>query len=42
MAKRGSGPAVQNEKPLDVLKKLYAKGEVNAEEFARMKKDIES
>ncbi len=41
VAKRGSGPG-QNEMPLDILKKRYARGEVNAEEFVRMKKDMES
>lgn len=28
--------------PLDVLKRRYAKGEINPDEFARMKKDLES
>ena len=30
------------ETPLDILKKLYAKGEINKEEFDRKKKDLES
>ena len=30
------------ETPLDILKKRYAKGEIDEEEFARKKKDLES
>ena len=30
------------EEPLDVLKKRYAKGEIDKEEFERRKKDLES
>lgn len=38
-AKNVAGPA--QETPLDILKKRYAKGEINKEEFDRMKKDLE-
>jgi putative membrane protein len=30
------------ETPLDILKKLYAKGEIDKEEFDRKKRDLES
>jgi len=30
------------EKPIDILKKRYAKGEITGEEYERMKKDLES
>ena len=30
------------ETPLDILKERYAKGEIDKEEFDRMKKDLES
>ena len=38
---RSSGSSV-DEKPLDILKKRYAKGDISKEEFERMKKDLES
>jgi putative membrane protein len=33
--------STQDENPLDILKRRYAKGEVTREEYERMKKDIE-
>ena len=30
-----------NESPIDILKKRYAKGEINKEQFEQMKKDLE-
>ncbi len=37
---KGQTPT-QNESPLDILKRRYAKGEVAREEYERMKKDLE-
>ena len=37
-----TGNAPPGETPLDILKKRYAKGEITAEEFGKMKKDLES
>jgi len=34
-------PQMQNENPLDILKRRYAKGEITREEYEKMKKDIE-
>ena len=31
----------QNESPLDILKRRYAKGEITREEYEKMKKDLE-
>ncbi len=42
IAKRKSGPAGKEESAMDILQKRYARGEIDAEEFARKKKDIES
>lgn len=31
-----------NENPVDILKRRYAKGEINKEEFDRMKRELET
>jgi putative membrane protein len=37
---KGQTPT-QNESPIDILKRRYAKGEIAREEYERMKKDLE-
>jgi putative membrane protein len=42
-ASKSKGPAGSTtETPIDILKKRYAKGEIDKEEFDRKKKDLES
>lgn len=37
---KGKAPT-ENERPMDVLKRRYAKGEITREEYEKMKKDLE-
>ena len=39
---QSGGRAEQREAPLDVLKRRYASGEIDKEEFDRKKKELES
>jgi putative membrane protein len=41
-SKSFDGSSSKVESPLDILKKRYAKGEINKEEFEHKKKDLES
>lgn len=42
LVKRSSENVRREETPLEILKRRYAKGEIDAEEFAKRKKDLES
>jgi putative membrane protein len=42
LARRPHEGGGNEETPLEILKRRYAKGELDAEEFARRKKDLES
>jgi len=36
-----AGNSADEEDPLEILKKRYAKGEINTEEYERMRKEVE-
>ncbi len=38
----GSSPPPPSETPLDILKKRYARGEIDDEEFERRRRELES
>lgn len=42
MGNKGAECFGRRETPLDILKKRYAQGDINKDEFDRMKKDLES
>lgn len=42
LARRPYERVGREETPLEILKRRYAKGELDADEFARRKKDLES
>jgi len=41
-SKSKSHTDLSGEKPIDILKKRYATGEITRDEYERMKKDLES
>ncbi len=42
MAKGSSGGSSDKETPMEILKKRYARGEIDEEEFERRRKELES
>ncbi|MCK4864604.1 MAG: SHOCT domain-containing protein [Gammaproteobacteria bacterium] len=40
--KGGSGSSLDKETPMEILKKRYARGEIDEEEFERRRKELES
>ena len=42
MIKGNSGSSPDKETPMDILKKRYARGEIDEEEFERRRKELES
>lgn len=42
MTKGNSGGSSDKETPMDILKKRYARGEIDEEEFERRRKELES
>lgn len=42
MTKANNGkPSIENESPLEILKKRYARGEIDEEEYERRRKELE-
>lgn len=39
---KGGGGSSQDESPMEILKKRYARGEIDEEEFERRRKELES